>query len=203
MLEADEEGKKLLPQLKATYTSADSDLLKQHTQSLVRILLLNLFSKYYDQPATHQSIVEFENDLISIHPCTDFNGRTIRMFGMLAELDMNIDVAIPFVSDFDLVTDTKLYTAHLEQCSAGMKKLKNSMVGEMISAIINKRSPNHYDLPQWKTMIQACMKTFSGNESKQFAVGGTFTDEENLLIEKRKFVQLFDKWYNKKWSGRT
>jgi hypothetical protein len=203
MLEADEEGKNLLSQLKATYsnTTEDQDLLNTHTQLLVRILLLNLFSKYYAQPATHESIVQFENDLISIHPCTDFNGRTIRMFGLLAELDTGIDVDIPFVSDFDIVTDTKLYTAHLEQCSAGMTKLKNSMMGEIISAIIQQRSPNHYDLPQWKPMLESCMKTFSGNNSmKQFP--GTFTDSENLLIEKRKFVELFDHWYNSQWSGR-
>jgi len=140
-------------------------------------------------------------DLVSIHPCSDFNGRTTRFYGVAASIDAGWDYFVPFMSDFDLVTRPPIYTQFLIDGSNAALKLKIAMINELMSATANNRQPRQYDLPEWSIFLKESLRTFQGTNPKKF--GLIFDKEENQMIRSRKFVQLLDKWYGTTWATRN
>jgi hypothetical protein len=191
----------LQSRLKTSYGPDDQSAFEQDTADIIESLLLNVFMKYFGEEVHEDSIVRLILDLISIHPCYDFNGRTTRFYGIVASMESNLDFFIPFLSDFDVVTPIPAYRHHLIESTTSATILKLSMMFEAVTAVIHDRSPQYNSLPEWKQFIELSLDEFQGEVPYTFS--STFSHSENELIRQRKFIELFDGWFGLNWSTRN
>ncbi len=71
----------------------------------MRELLVDAFRTVWRKPLgstsnEFQAALQMALRMVSIHPCTDFNGRTTRFFGSLASMEANKVIQIAYMSDF-------------------------------------------------------------------------------------------------------
>jgi len=183
-------AKKLGPlasQLLSDYTGQEEQF-KNHTQLMIRQLLVDAFTTLWNKPVGSGNLFSGGLDamlvLVSIHPCSDFNGRTTRFYGKLAALDSGMEFDVPFMSDFDLVTPVPTYAKFLQAGTDGANKLKVAMLGELLSAAAQNRTPRHYDLPEWAAWIKQAMSIFGTKNFVNTPGKGVYTDAEADLVRR-------------------
>jgi len=174
-----------------------SDSYKQNTLNLMGELIREAFKRVYGKSAAMEAGgLQIMMDLVSIHPCTDFNGRTTRFVGVVAALESRLEPPIAFMSDFDLVTDRTLYGEFLKTATAAYLRLKLALTGELLSGVCNARQPNHYGVSYWAQLPTDALAPFTGGKPV------TFDASDWPIIQHRQFVALMDKKLGKTWKGR-
>jgi hypothetical protein len=191
----------LQSRLKSSYGPNEQSVFEKDTSDIIESLLLNVFSKYYNQDATEETIARFIFDLISINPFSDFNERVVNFYGIAASLDANRLLSIPFLSDFNIRTESGIYSQQLLDSTIAAQKLKSSMIFEAMNAIIDNRTPQYSLLPEWNNFIVQSLNQFQGFIPHTFGI--KFSHTENQLIEQKKFIELFDSWFGFEWHTRN
>jgi hypothetical protein len=186
-------------QAAAGYTGASAGSLAPDTQALMKDLLLQMFTNMYGKSACtaggdFQGALQMALNLVSIHPCSDFNGRSTRFFMLVAALEGCGNIPVSFMSDFDIVTQFSAYYRFMQDANAGYLQLKVAMIAELLSSLANNVVARQYDLPEWSTLLKTAFKSFG---TKAFTT--ELTDAENDQVRKRDFVPLMDQWFGKTW----
>jgi len=202
-------GGVVLPALKEeiastkNYTNPGSDaLFAARTKWLMRELLLDSFRSIWRQPmfrgvGDFQGPLEAALRMVSIHPCTDFNGRTTRFFGVIAAMEANKAMHIAYMSDFDIVTDFSRYYAFLTAGNKAYLNLKSATLAELLHAAANGKVPQHFQLPDWDNFVSEGLSTYCNKK-----MSSQFSTEQNELIRTRKFIEFIDKQCGPAWGGR-
>jgi len=108
---------------------------------MVKLLELNIFSKAMGR-YTFALQVPLEVALVSVHPYSDFNGRSTRFFALLTSLDNNDKPPISFISDFDLLINPRLYIRLCAYSSNYYRQLWKDMFSQMLRLVFrfNKKA---------------------------------------------------------------
>lgn len=177
--------------------STNKTLWEQDTYDLVKELTFIAFKNAWDRKAHLLNIVYLMRDLVSIHPRDNFNGRSTRMIAFQMALDLNMPLPpVGFITDFDLAMHSDDYVKALTQQTAAYHKLRLEMLANALTAIAKKEMAKHYELKAWDVWVQECMAPISPTPI-------AFSAEDWPLVEKRRWVELFDKKYgNMNWSSR-
>lgn len=192
------------------YTAPGSDaLFASRTKFLMRELLVNAFRAVWRKPMyapsstavspDFQGALQMALQMVSIHPCTDFNGRTTRFFGVLAAMEVNKAMHIAYMSDFDIVTDFTRYYSFLVSGNKAYFNLKAATLAELLHSAANGRIPQHFQLPDWDNFVSDGLITFCNKK-----MSSSFTNEQNELIRTRKFIEFIDQACGStEWGGRN
>lgn len=169
------------------------------TQELITDLITNMLKRIHGKPVDYDTPTGFGLrailDLVGIHPCTDFNGRTTRFFGQVASLESGKDPAGAFMSDFDLVTDPDIYGKFLAKSTALYHDLRLAMLEEFMKKVLwdNVKADganSYYALPEFRGLVKS-LEVFLGRGKADPSKLGT--DQKTMQdIEKRRFVLLLD-----------
>jgi len=176
----------------------ETEAFQTHTVQLITELILDGFRRVHGKsPAMDAGGLQIMMDLVGIHPCTDFNGRTTRFYGVVSALESRMEPPIAFMSDFDLCSSLALYGAFLKSATAAYLKLKLALTGELLTGVCNAQMPNHYAVGYWSQLATDALAPISGGKPVQF------DDSDWDLIRKRRFVALMDKKLGPSWIGRN
>lgn len=178
-------------------------LFAAHTKRMMDELIPKAFAAYYgygvgDSPNDFKSALGLALRMVSIHPCTDFNGRTTRFLNVYAAVAGDRDVPVAFMSDFDIVTNFDLYNQFVVASTAAYSKFKGALVLGMLQAVLGGKEPDHWNNPAWSTFMSESLAPLGTGHS----FGLFFSNQENEQVRTRKFIELMDAWFNKNWKGR-
>lgn len=86
----------------------DHQRRNQLNKTLIKVLLEDLFDRYFGKTINFRvgDSISFLQELISIHPFSDLNGRTIRLYYNLSHIDAGLPPSSQVISDLDLFFDT-------------------------------------------------------------------------------------------------
>ncbi len=163
--------------------------LRQHlNKKIMHELLTNVFKKYHGM---HAGILEGHStkllqELISIHPFKDFNGRSMRMYHELLIRNLRLKSSIHTISDFDLLTSSAKYNEMLTEGAIARTKIEMALLKEFINAKRENRMPTFRDLPEWESVLRP-VTGVNGVELKNLSPA----DFE--LIRTRRFHELFER----------
>jgi len=198
----------------STYAGADDPKFKAHCKQLIQDLVLDMFKRHYGQAvaistdSTVKDGLSIILDMVSIHPFTDYNGRTTRFYLAAAIFESAVKVsgawqggAAPsaFISDFDLVTPKGDYAKQVLAGTSAVANLRAAMVAEFIKAASNPSygPPKHFDLPAWEQFPNDALAWARGSTNVAFGAGDWDT------IRTRNFVPLLDSKLGKNWPTRN
>jgi len=167
---------------------ASSDSYKANTIALLKELILEAFTRVYGQSAEMDAGgLQIMMDLVSIHPCADFNGRTTRFVGVVAAIDSRLEPPIAYMSDFDIVTPRNYYGQFLRASTAAYLALKKDMTGELLTGVCNGVTPDHYHVNSWAEFSKNSLTPLTGGKAV------SFDSSDYELIRTREFVNLMDR----------
>ena len=188
---------------KTNQYTADAALFKSHTQRLMKELTMNaLVTSWSRENVDYPGLVNLMIKLISVHPCTNFNGRSVRMFGFMLGLDFGKGEApVGFLTDFDLLVQPNTYATMIMQQTAAYHKLRLALLAKAIEAVANKRAPSYFeDKPMWDALVNESLLLLKPPGGAPLDVNG---GKDWALIEKRRWVDFLDsKWPQKNWRTR-
>jgi len=174
-----------------------------NTTVLIRDLLLNIFSSLYSNYASFDTAVSVVVDYVSVHPYTDFNGRTCRFIGWLISLTDDQYVMQTFLSDLDLVTSPSGYQAFVRASSDKYFALKKAMLNEMLRKALRlgqkAQDYDYYNLTQWFDLWNS-LKVFG----IQLYSPNQITQKHLDMIAARQWIPLLDSLAGgQQWRPRT
>lgn len=170
----------------------DHRLRQTLNKRIIKELLSDVFARNHKTQVTYEQIhnVKFMQDLISIHPFGDFNGRSVRMYFELANKTSAVETPIHMMSDLDLLTSPEKYLEVLKKGAVAGQTMQRALMQELLVSLKEGRMPAYRDLPAWDVMWDSLEP-----------VGGRRADSwEHLdyeLIRLRRFVELFEKKFSR------
>jgi hypothetical protein len=166
--------------------TTQEDLQKE----MMHQLLLRLFKKYYGKPVTS----EFLNELVSIHPFDDFNGRTSRLYFEQANLDSGREPPRHFISDFDLLVRPEMYRKYTDASNKAFDTLNELWIREGEAHAADGIRPPYL---RGRTVLNAVTPAL-----RAMGVQGSpeWTGEQLELIRTRSWYPLFKKWIGPHWE---
>jgi len=197
----------------------DNDpLFQQDTKDLVVELLRELFGRHYGAATSAQESDSLDAlsiilDLVSVHPCGDFNGRTTRFVGFLVAIEGGEPHPFQaYISDFDLMMKKSNYAKFVNAGAVAFFNLRMRQFEELLLAWTDDRMADQYSLPSsrytvggtqtdgWLTWMNEAVVPFKKDPKKPVIPMGP---EDWTAIEKRRFVDLMDKMLGKDaWNYR-
>jgi len=178
-------------------------LFKKHTvqimEDLTKKVLLTTASKKVR--VDYQGLAQLMIRLMSVHPCANFNGRSIRMFIFMLGLGFEKKIApVGFITDFDLAMRPDDYAQLLQAQTAAYDKLRIGLLSNFIKGVSGsdpkKRMPSYFeDAELWDTFVHECLMFFNPKPMR-------ITAQDWPLINKRQWIDLFDKTWDKRWRTR-
>ncbi len=177
----------------------DADKRKMLNQKLVKELLLGVFKKYHAMGIGEGNgllFAKFLRDLVSIHPFSDFNGRTLRFYMDLAVMNtVSSEAKGYYLSDFDLLKSPEFFAKSIKKEADLKRRMRLDFIRELLMARSDKRRPDFLNLPIVKEKMEEQLKL----------IGGENFSSKNLdwdLVKERKFLQFFDSLFGKNWRER-
>lgn len=179
---------------------------------LVKALLTGLFTRIHGKSImvdVHKADPKMKDDvdsagldallgLVSIHPFDDYNGRTTRFFIQYAHMEAHSAPPQSFVSDLDLLTPPEIYGRFVEISTSFNDQVRNEMIAQLIGDYLDhklesnheKRGKRYFSLPGWNHLLSSSLGVFGIKipADQPFK----FSAKQLELIEKRRFVGLFD-----------
>ncbi len=165
---------------------------KLNTQ-IITELLDDAFKHYQgtsislDEPS-----IRYMRDLISIHPFSDFNGRSIRMYFKLALAQKNKSVPYFMMSDMDLLMPPAEQVNYLRQAIAPHQELQRGLIEEFALAKGQKRAPDYLKAIDFNKFVSSGFSDIASIDLN--------APEELEMIKKREWTKLSDKAAYKGWD---
>ncbi|MEE3080242.1 MAG: HEAT repeat domain-containing protein [Bdellovibrionota bacterium] len=173
---------------------SDHELRKSLNKKLIRELLTDLFTRYHGEKAAYDTgmSVNLMRDLISIHPFENYNGRISREYFLSTNLQMNREVPIHMLADFDLLKSVDFYRKLLISTEEHYQEFRKGMLVELLNSRMEKRSPSYENIPELNKLLNS-FKVMGIDEDLPL-------DQDDLeLIRQRRFTEYFDKNLNENW----
>lgn len=122
----------------------DHNLRRKLNQRLIQELIDDVAKRYKGLHFKHnENAIKFMNELVSIHPFDDFNGRSIRTYFKIGFSVHDSKVPYFMMSDNDLFLSPKEQLNYLNLAKTPYDNLKFSLVDEYAKALAEKRLPNY------------------------------------------------------------
>lgn len=171
--------------------SNDRSLEVRLNQILIEDLLRNLMRDIHGKAIDP---ADFINRYISIHPFSDGNGRTGRLF---LQEHMNLvgrSLAPFYMSDLDLLVSKETLTKVIEDSDKAYLNLQKAMLGELISSNFGKkRMPDYFKLKQFSELISS-ISAFGFKSDDR--IDARFDEQ----IAQRRFHEMFVEMKGPTWS---
>lgn len=192
-----EKFEKLLPLLSEDFVAdvkkqglnkilASQDARVQWNQKLIRNLLSQLFSSLYN---SYIEPAEFLSKFIAIHPYSDGNGRTARLYLQKAMSAYGSTLPPMFISDVDLLLKPNDLARVLNDSSEAYNKLFQSMSAEFRL----KQTPEYFNLKEFPGLIESL--AIFGLKGSDFP-GRQYDD----AIRHRQFHEMFAEIKGDGWN---
>jgi hypothetical protein len=211
---------KLVERLQEDPVGPDADKL---TNDLIQELLLEMFERLSNKPIGNGKIypvnerkedaeehpyrggdtslpgvIQAMIDLVSIHPCGDFNGRSTRGFAHLAAISGAMPCPVMALYDFDITASSTHLVKFVDQTTIIYEQIQREMIKHVWEKVEKKE---RIGLTNGMSAV--------GNEFmdifKPFAVFGAdpptkWSRKYDRLIEKRLWVDMMDTMGGIKWK---
>jgi len=175
---------------------ANTALRQKYNRQIIEELLEDLFQKYHGTNVNileNKETVQFMQDMISIHPFADFNGRTVRLYFQAANLQAGNPAIFYFINDFDLTTSSELYRVMLKQSSELHQKFRIDMLEEYLMARSTGKNMDPLKLEGFKNLDQS-FSIFGIDKDYNFSA------HDRELLNRRNFVSLLDENVGTNWQ---
>lgn len=174
---------------------ANTELRQQLNKQIISELTEGVFKKYHGIGIglRDEKSISFMRDLISIHPFSDNNGRTIRMYFKLAFEKVGANVPYFMISDMDLLLSPKEQMIYLSQAILPYREMQKSFIEEFALAKGQNRIPNYLKSLDFDRFISGAI-----NEIASIDLNDPATLE---LIKKREWAILIDKATEQGWDN--
>lgn len=185
---------RLSPQLQNTLKSTsrerlwqDSNLRQSLNRRIIRELLTESFTRLGAQNTeAHLKSVEMLRELVSIHPFTDFNGRSLRLYSEMGNVEMKLEVPYSFLNDLDILTSKEKYAELLRAGTNARNVLIEALLAELSLAVKENRNPQFH-------RVKGLNEFFKALEPLGIRVPNRELNQRELdLIRRRDFQQFFE-----------
>ncbi len=170
---------------------ADRALEVRLNQTLIADLLRNLLNDLHGKQI---DAADFLQRYISIHPFSDGNGRSGRLF-LQKHLNL-VGKSLPpfYISDLDLLVSKPTLAKIIEDSDKAYLSLQKAMLGEFIaSGFGKKRMPDYFKLKQFQQLLTS-LSVFGFNADDR--VEPRFDQD----VFERRFNELFSQTKGTAWS---
>ncbi|RYZ75837.1 MAG: Fic family protein, partial [Proteobacteria bacterium] len=169
----------------------DKALESRLNQRIIEDLLRNLFRELHGKPI---DAADFLQKFVSIHPFSDGNGRTSRLYLQKALVGAGQSLPPFYLSDLDLLVSKNNLTKLIESSSKAYLNLQKAMLGELIATNFgHNRAANYFHLKQFNSLT-ASLAPFGFGEDD--VVKAQFDND----ILHRRFHELFAQMKGPAWS---
>ena len=168
----------------------DDKLRNETNQKIVSELLRGYIKSIHNTPINY---AHFMATLISIHPYSDFNGRTVRIFSELAGVETSKILPHLFESDLDILTTQAGLKHNLAGATHAYTHFVRAVVEETFDAVQRKRMPIYFQHAIMNPILQA----FHLGETDQQL---TLADDDLERIRNRNMTDLYNRHLGFGWD---
>lgn len=132
-------------------------------------------------------------DLMSVHPFSDGNGRSIRLLTQKLAMESGFTLLAPlYISDFDLLLEKKVFSRVVKESVPAYARLYQELVQEWVLAKRERRAPRFWDVKAWQGLDQSL--------SPIGLSGLNISSEFDQVIYERRFDEVFSRLKGEDWG---